>query len=67
MTEEIQGPDPTLSSDANDSTYAVVTDDEPQNPPSGHRVEQTLGKPSGSPTAPAPVKKTSTSSSTSSA
>jgi hypothetical protein len=41
---ELAAPDPTLSSDANDSTYAEAEVPE-TNPPSGSHVEQTLGKP----------------------
>jgi hypothetical protein len=44
---ELEAPDPTLSSDARDSTYAPAaeTKEASENPPSGPRVEQTLGKP----------------------
>ena len=44
---ELEAPDPTLSSDAADSTYAAATDVPETNPPSGPAVEQTLGKPGG--------------------
>jgi hypothetical protein len=55
-------PDPLLSTDAAHSTYASV-DPEPDNPPAGERVEQTLGYPTE--TAPQ-TSKTSTKSSSSS-
>lgn len=46
MSTEMPEPDPTLSTDAADSTYAPASGDrEVQNPPSGPSVEQTLGKP----------------------
>ena len=48
MSEALPEPDPTLSLDANDSTYAQAPEDkEAQNPPSGPAVIQTLGKPGG--------------------
>jgi hypothetical protein len=40
---ELEAPDPTLSTDAADSTYAAA-EPLPDNPPAGSRVEQTLGK-----------------------
>jgi hypothetical protein len=46
MSTELPEPDPTLSSDANDSTYAPAPESKDvQNPPSGPSVEQTLGLP----------------------
>jgi hypothetical protein len=43
---ELPDPDPTLSSDAADSTYAPSsTDRSAEHPPPGPAVEQTLGKP----------------------
>jgi hypothetical protein len=59
---EPEAPDPTLSTDAEHSSYASV-EPEPDNPPAGPRVEQTLGKPAEA----APPKKTSSSSSSSGA
>lgn len=61
---EQSGFDPKLSSDARDSTYERIEPDPEQNPPSGHRVEQTLGTPSGD--APAPTTKKASSSSSAS-
>lgn len=57
MSETLPEPDPTLSSDAADSTYAEVVPEEETNPPSGPHVEQTLGKPAGA--AKSPAKKAS--------
>ena len=62
---ELEAPDPTLSTDADDSTYASV-EPEPDNPPAGKRVEQTLGHPTEADPKSSP-KKASTSSSSSSA
>lgn len=48
MTEEVtelEAPDPTLSTLAEDSTYAEATDVPEQNPPDGPHTVQTLGKP----------------------
>jgi len=45
--EEPQGQDPTLSRDAQHSTYAAAPEDPDAGfPPPGPAVEQTLGKPS---------------------
>lgn len=63
---ELEAPDPSLSLDANDSTYAQASDSEPQNPPSGPRVEQTLGQPGSGGAVQAAPKTTRSSGSTSS-
>lgn len=59
---ELEGPDPTLSTDAADSTYAPAEVPE-DNPPLGTAVEQTLGKPGSGSKSSATKKASSTSSS----
>jgi hypothetical protein len=62
---ELEAPDPMLSSDAADSTYAAAPAIDPEpNPPSGPSVVQTLGEPGAS--AKASSKKASSPSSSSS-
>jgi hypothetical protein len=65
---EIEGPDPTLSPDARDSTYAPAPDDDSldNNPPLGPRVLQTPGKPGDGQPTPSASKTSTKSSSTSS-
>lgn len=60
---ELPEPDPTLSLDANDSTYAAAEVEE-QNPPLGSATVQTLGQPGDG--ASAPKAKTSSRSSSAS-
>lgn len=63
MSETIPEPDPTLSRDAQHSTYEQAPVDPDVNPPAGPGVIQTLGKPAEAPAAKASSKASTSASS----